>query len=197
MTDLKSALQNDKDYLPDRRFQLAVGDTHFSGKEYARLARIALIADEMGETAIRDSVVNRTIKYINPWLMHYSPYQTRMLYDNAWGGMLSCGCVIDNTNDPHCTNTGVPSMANCPTLTDWNQDFGNGFYNDHHFHYGYYLYAMAVLGKFDPAWLDSVKEQALMFARDVANPSTSDVFFPVTRHKDWYTIFVPNTHVAA
>ena len=32
-------------------------------------------------------------------------------------------------------------------LADRNADFGNGWYNDHHFHYGYFIYASAAVGK--------------------------------------------------
>ena len=51
-------------------------------------------------------------------------------------------------------------------------------YNDHHFHYGYFLYAAAVVGKTDPAWL---KEWAPAFShmiRDIANPSADDPLYP-------------------
>ena len=36
-------------------------------------------------------------------------------------------------------------------------DFGNGQYNDHHFHYGYFAYAAAALGHKDKAWLAAQK----------------------------------------
>lgn len=36
-------------------------------------------------------------------------------------------------------------------------DFGNGQYNDHHFHYGYFAYAAAALGRKDAAWLAASK----------------------------------------
>jgi endoglucanase Acf2 len=36
-------------------------------------------------------------------------------------------------------------------------DFGNGQYNDHHFHYGYFAYAAAALGRKDKAWLAAAK----------------------------------------
>ena len=34
-------------------------------------------------------------------------------------------------------------------LYDHDADFGNGYYNDHHFHYGYLLHAAAVAVKTD------------------------------------------------
>ena len=32
-------------------------------------------------------------------------------------------------------------------------DFGNGWYNDHHFHYGYILYASAIMGKINSTFV--------------------------------------------
>ena len=34
-------------------------------------------------------------------------------------------------------------------VVDPGADYGAGFYNDHHFHYGYFVYAAAVLAKGD------------------------------------------------
>ena len=36
-------------------------------------------------------------------------------------------------------------------------DFGNGQYNDHHFHYGYFAYAAAAIGRKDTSWLAAQK----------------------------------------
>ncbi len=40
-------------------------------------------------------------------------------------------------------------------------DFGNGQYNDHAFHYGYFAYAAAALGRKDAAWLAASKVRQL------------------------------------
>lgn len=68
-------------------------------------------------------------------------------------------------------------------------NFGNGFYNDHHFHYGYFIYSAAVLAKYRPSWEKQWRPQLLALIRDYANPSTADGFFPLTRHKDWFMGF--------
>lgn len=65
-------------------------------------------------------------------------------------------------------------------------DFGNSFYNDHHFHWGYFIYAAAVLGHLDPAWAEENKAYVNTLVRDIANPSPSDSYFPVWRAFDWY-----------
>lgn len=61
-----------------------------------------------------------------------------------------------------------------------------GFYNDHHFHYGYHIYAAAALSHFDKDWGRKHFEQVLYLVRDIANPSVDDRHFPQFRQKDWY-----------
>jgi endo-1,3(4)-beta-glucanase len=61
-----------------------------------------------------------------------------------------------------------------------------GYYNDHHFHYGYHIYAAAAVAHFDGDWGRTHFEEVLLLIRDVANPSSDDAFFPKFRHKDWY-----------
>jgi len=70
------------------------------------------------------------------------------------------------------------STCLCPTHV--------AFYNDHHFHYGYHIYAAAVVAHFDPQWGREHFEQVLLLIRDIANPSRDDSFFPTFRQKDWY-----------
>lgn len=103
-----------------------------------------------------------------------------LLYDTHWGGLISCGCDFDgDTQD--CRN----QYPNCPAMTDAGQNFGHGFYNDHHFHYGYHIYAAAVVAKFDYAWARRHHEHVMTMVRDIANPSPEDPYFPTWRHKDW------------
>ncbi len=83
-------------------------------------------------------------------------------------------------------------------------DFGNTYYNDHHFQfvpllpfsppyqyadrpsYGYFIYTAAVIGYLDPTWLPENAPYVNALVRDIANPSTSDSYFPVSRMFDWY-----------
>lgn len=69
---------------------------------------------------------------------------------------------------------------------DAGADFGNSFCNDHHFHYGYFLYTAAVIGYLDPSWLQGADKAFVdMLARDFASP-TNDQFFPFSRSFDMY-----------
>jgi len=54
------------------------------------------------------------------------------------------------------------------------------------FHYGYWIYAAAVIAKEDKEWGSKYSDFILDLIRDIANPSQDDKYFPVTRHKDWY-----------
>jgi hypothetical protein len=93
---------------------------------------------------------------VQVWLNRSSQvYGSPLLYDPHWGGLISCGCDYVNSADPitgstvgRCDNT----YPNCPALSDVGMDFGNAFYNDHHFQYGYHIYAAAVLMLYDPVW---------------------------------------------
>jgi endo-1,3(4)-beta-glucanase len=61
-----------------------------------------------------------------------------------------------------------------------------GYYNDHHYHYGYHLYAAAVAAKFDPSWARQYMDDILLYIRDFANPYLDDPYFPPYRQKDWF-----------
>jgi len=100
-------------------------------------------------------------KYLEAWFDTSPPLNYTLIYDQVWGGILS--------------------------YESWYQDgrdYGNGKYNDHHFHYGYFIYAAAVILKYDPTYY--LKDAIMHLIRDIANPNGNDTFFPVTRHKDWF-----------
>lgn len=95
--------------------------------------------------------------------------QFPLVYETAWGGVVSSASYI----------TGDPGV-----------DFGNTYYNDHHFHYGYFIYAASIIAHLDPSWLtaNSGANKAYIntLVRDTANPSVLDQYFPVSRAFDWY-----------
>lgn len=109
--------------------------------------------------------------------------KTPFIYDVSWGGIVSCGCNWNgNATRGFCNNR----FPDCPCMQDAGMNFGNGFYNDHHFHYGYFIYSAAVVAKFDPEWGRTYFERVLLLVRDIANPSFADQYFTVFRHKDWF-----------
>lgn len=154
-------------------------DAYSFGKEASRLARLALIADELGETSIASSLREKIKAGLTPWLEGTNI--DTLFYDQRWGGL-------------------VPKHG----LADKNADFGAAYFNDHHFHYGYLrtsrvadttavhwlplskvrrsftflsacspsptVYASAVLIKDDPAFGEKHREAILALVRDFANP---------------------------
>jgi endo-1,3(4)-beta-glucanase len=66
-----------------------------------------------------------------------------------------------------------------------NKAFGSEDFNDHHFHYGYFLYAASILGKYDAGFLKQHSKQVDLLAADIASyTATSD--FPLRRNYDPY-----------
>ncbi|KAK6197925.1 uncharacterized protein RJT21DRAFT_109563 [Scheffersomyces amazonensis] len=69
-------------------------------------------------------------------------------------------------------------------------DYGNGHYNDHHFHWGYHIHACAIVSKVDKDlggnWLTSIEDCVNTLVRDVANPTLDDPYFPMSRSFDYF-----------
>jgi endo-1,3(4)-beta-glucanase len=105
-------------------------------------------------------------KYLTLWLGDQK--EKRLVYDAQLGGILST-----------------------KGMEDVNADFGNSRYNDHHFHYGYVLFAAAILGRANPNFISLYGPYVDALFYDVAHngaqtSSDSDIFFPLARHKSWF-----------
>ncbi|MQL84206.1 hypothetical protein Taro_016707, partial [Colocasia esculenta] len=149
--EVVAALRRDVDGL--RADSITTTSSYFYGKAIARAARLALIAEEVDIPDVIPAVRSFLRSTITPWL-DGSFQGNGFLYDPKWGGVL--------------TKQG---------LGDSGADFGFGVYNDHHYHLGYFLYAIAVLSKLDPAWGRSYMPQAYSMVGDFMNlergPSSS------------------------
>jgi endo-1,3(4)-beta-glucanase len=127
------------------------------------LGRLAVIADELNQTEVAYKIRNNMKTFLNPWFSNTTVPGNQFIYEITYGGV-TCKSAI-----------------NCSEC-----DFGNYFYNDHHFQNGYFLYAAAALTKKDAPWGAQYKERIYYLARDIANPSEQDPYFTRFRHKDWY-----------
>ena len=159
LSDVTAALAADASFTPD---PAVVGqDPYFGGKLLAKLARLALIADDLGDTGTAATLRSRLKPLVAAWLdgTNTNP----LLYDTTWGGVV--------------TTNGLANPG---------ADFGQGHYNDHHFHYGYHLYAAAVLARFDPSFAPAHRAGLNALVRDIANPSAADPRFPRFRHMDFF-----------
>lgn len=136
-------------------------DVYSFGKQLARMARLAVLADSLGIADARQQAISVVETSILPWLQGLN--QNPLLYERTYGGVIT----TNGLNDP-------------------NSDFGNGYYNDHHFHYGYLIYAAAVISRFDTAFNEANRNQLDTIVRDVCNPDATDPDFPFARHKDFF-----------
>jgi endo-1,3(4)-beta-glucanase len=136
-------------------------DPYTFGKELARMARLALIADNLGIADARQIALGTIEAAILPWLQDTNA--DALLYDKTYGGVISTNGLAD-------------PMA----------DYGSGWYSDHHFHYGYFVYAAATLARLDVPFWDANKQALETIVRDICNPDPSDPDFPFVRHKDFF-----------
>jgi len=145
----------------DKGFQPGASDSYDFGKSVGKGAELLLIAEALGQTAAANQLRTSIENVLGPWIMGKGV--DTLVYDTTWGGIV--------------TGDGITNSAN---------DYGNGVYNDHHFHYGYLIYAAGAVAKGDPAWATQYKDYVTNLIRDIANPSTSDPYFPQFRMLDWY-----------
>jgi endo-1,3(4)-beta-glucanase len=145
--------------------QSDLNSMYYSGKALSKFAQITLV---MHDLADQEELANAALVELESAyaLFTNNSQQFPLLYDTDWKGVVSSASYV--TND-----SGV--------------DFGNSYYNDHHFHYGYFISAAAVIGYLDPTWIPANKDWVNALVRDVSNPSSQDQYFPVFRSFDWYS----------
>lgn len=146
------------------------GSLYYNGKAYQKYASLCLMAadaDVMGSNSstLLTTCIQKLQTMITPFLTNtFAPV---LAYDSAYRGVVS--------NQVFWTG-------------DVNVDFGNGVYNDHHYHYGYWVTASAMLTYLDPTWsgLKQLETMVWTLLRDVANPSQEDEYFTTFRHFSWF-----------
>jgi endo-1,3(4)-beta-glucanase len=141
------------------------------GKQLARLANLAHIATvtmQQSEGPTTPASHSQILADATEKLHHFASLildnkvTDQLVYDSEFGGIVSKNGLA-NSND----------------------DFGNGRYNDHHFHYGYILYACAVMGSLNSTFVSEYGAVVDNLLYDVAH-STGTSLFPLARHKSWF-----------
>ncbi|XP_050382808.1 endo-1,3(4)-beta-glucanase 1-like [Argentina anserina] len=139
--------------------------SYFYGKTIAKAARLALIAEEVGANNVIPTITKFLKNAIEPWLS--GTFEGNgFLYESKWGGLVTKNGAVDE-----------------------GADFGFGMYNDHHYHIGYFLYAISVVAKLDQAWGLKFKDQAYSLAEDFMNINRQqNSNYPRLRNFDFYNL---------
>ncbi|MDR1196234.1 MAG: T9SS type A sorting domain-containing protein [Endomicrobium sp.] len=144
----------------DKNFsaQGSAADTYYSGKGLAKAANLIPIFHQFGDIASRNQMIERLKAQLELWYKNGSGSKY-FAYDSNWGGII-----------------GRPYA------------FGSEKYNDHHFHYGYFIYASAILALFDPQFADSSDYKGIvdLLVRDSYSHVRNDMDFPYLRNFDIY-----------
>jgi len=182
--EINEELQNLKSGEPESNNYSDAEDA--SVEEAASAAAEITLPSEEDVESLLDDLQQSVEIWLNPGGKEKGGGEAEFLYDASWGGFVNCGCKYTfekkHPGEGSCSNT----FPDCPAIKDVNEDFGNGWYNDHHFHYGYHIYAAAVVAKHRPDWGRKYFDRILLYIRDIANPSADDKHFPMYRQKDWY-----------
>ncbi|KAK2807826.1 hypothetical protein FQN50_005215 [Emmonsiellopsis sp. PD_5] len=148
----------------DINSQTNLNSMYFNGKALTKFAMLVYTVREMAQdAALAESAFQALKTAFTKFSDNKQLYP--LVYDDVWKGVVSSGTY----------ETGDPGL-----------DFGNAFYNDHHFHYGYFIYAAAIIGHLEPSWVDANKAWVNTLVRDAANSVADDKLFPFSRGFDWY-----------
>jgi endoglucanase Acf2 len=141
-------------------FAASATDTYFGGKMLYRAANLMTLAEQLGVTDVAATLRTGLTAELQKW---FNPK----------------GC---DTSATKCFvyDDGIKSIIGLEA------SFGSDELNDHHFHYGYLLYAAAVVAKNDPALADSFAPVADLLVADIAS-SDASAEFPQYRNFDPYS----------
>lgn len=134
-------------------------DTYFGGKSLYRVVNLYEVALQVGADDVAAELRERLVEAIDTWTQPDGCEERGercFVYDPAGMGMVGL----------------VPS-------------FGSEEFNDHHFHYGYFLYAAGVLGSEDPELAERWAPVMDLLAADIAS-SGGNGYFPDLRVFDVY-----------
>lgn len=133
-------------------------DSYWTGKALARIARLIPIADQIGHSAARDLFLQETKQVLQRWLN--GKEKDVFYYNSTWKSLI-----------------GYPASYGSETQL-----------NDHHFHYGYFIMAAALVAYFDPEWGQETHWGGMinLLIKDVANWDRNDLRFPFLRNFDIY-----------
>ena len=143
-----------------RRMMLEIGNgAYWQGKGLQRILKLMDVFEQQGDLATRDQLLKLVQSRIEAWFSGESG-KTYFHYDK-----------------------GIGTVVSYPE-----EYFAVKEMNDHHFHYGYWIRAMADIALRDPAWAAKDKWGAMteMLVADIATAERGRADFPFLRNFDVY-----------
>ncbi|WP_341674874.1 glycosyl hydrolase [Niveibacterium sp. SC-1] len=134
--------------------------TYWEGKGLNRAAQVMGIAEGQGDTASRDALLAALKGRLQRWFAPGEETRRYFHYSKRAG-----------------------------TLIGYPDEYGSAAeLNDHHFHYGYWIFAAAQVALRDPEWArrENWGGMVELLIADIANTDPSDPMFPRLRHFDPY-----------
>lgn len=131
-------------------------DTYWGGKGLTQMALNMMFAREMGNTELFRQCRDKLKAALVDWLT-YTPGEKDFFFAryDRWGAMVG-----------------------------YSTSFDSDTFNDHHFHYGYFTYAAALLALVDDDFRNNYGEIITLIAKDYANWDRTDERFPFFRTFD-------------
>ena len=161
--DIKDIQTTLSEYLTVDNNETPVGsvptDTYHGGKVLAKLANMLPVADNLNDTTTKRSIIAKLKSLLADWFT-YSAGETNKYFayePNVWGGLIGI-----------------------------NNSYGSEQYNDHHFHYGYFIYTAAILAMYDDTFAQDYGGMVELLIKDIANTKRNDSNFPYMRCFDFY-----------
>ena len=133
-------------------------DTYWGGKGLTQMAHYMTAAYQLGDTAAFELAKSRLRQTLVDWYT-YTPGETQYYFARypRWGALVGFDTSYDSDT-----------------------------FNDHHFHYGYFVYSSALLCLFDPDFREQYGPMVREVAKDYANYDRTDTRYPWFRTLDPY-----------
>ncbi len=132
-------------------------DTYFAGKELYRSAQLLELATQVGETESASTIKAKLNEQMGIWFAKNIGQGSRYFYYDS----------------------------RMKSIVGVSASFGSNEINDHHFHYGYFIYASATLAKYDETFINRHGSAVNAIVADIANYNDSELL-PKRRSFDPY-----------
>ena len=165
-TLLEKVVAQEKLFFYDAKFEgiakaidfFTYDETYFRGKQLAHVARLIPIADMSGNEKAKSKLISELRKELVDWFTATPGEKDHYFYyDRTCGGLIGM-----------------------------NSSFYTYDFVDHHFHYGHFVYASAILSLYDVEFKKDYGQMVEMLIGDYNSPDRDHPMFPHMRMMDPY-----------